>query len=824
MGDAVDRASCGVNTGTTNHAEATADIVTGDYSGSSTMNNPLPRHPPTIPGHAATPLPQFFATPNGIPYYNPQQYMTHAPGNGNAWPTASLPMNSGPVPYGTHYPFQPPTSVVSKYGTASAPPLRTAELQILPAGVQPEYIRGSGRAGLHIPKHTSSGLSDPPPSKRRKLPGGRTDPLTTGDSTESHAAVADRKGASDAFWSDQFAVATKSKSRIPTEKRMITPITTDVPADIANTPIHELIEEITDAEAAKTEYICDPSDFEAYASTGVGLANEVAAVRPWPRFKCKICKHAFPKRQTVLTHLKSHMGMKPYLCSSPGCKMSFVREHDCKRHEGTHTGYRGYSCECGKQFTRQDALRRHASYHRCNLANVVQYPANAETESVAGSPVTPTDESGVSAPSETSVAPLSVVPTVVARPVGRPRKKQTTRQPRSKKEPVPQLGESMQSTTSVAPMEMDDAGLDGDPVVVVSPTSETIALPEDQPKREDEVAAYGPLDIPTTSRITGSDAQTLKTVIKRGPGRPRKAVTKRGAAKGSRAKVVPLSSVAPLPTQEGTGEPKVGDVKKVEEDIGVESSFHYDVDGGHNANSHKPAPVPNLRSGTPTLPGSHPAPRRSPSPIVQYTSSETSAMVLTGVEGSMSSNPLSLIRPVTSRQPFLVERLLAGPTDSLQGAFALRPATLNNTKYSMSVTVADMLGIGANPAVAMSGDVDSWSDDDKVPANDDHAVGSALLGSSLKTRFLSPPIIEAQSPFKSGVLGSTTPATTIASTFLRQISASIPTCTQGLSSTVVSPLLSDMSLETVTSSSNMSPSSTPTPPSPPHQHSEALFS
>ncbi|KAG8909974.1 hypothetical protein FRC00_009102 [Tulasnella sp. 408] len=39
--------------------------------------------------------------------------------------------------------------------------------------------------------------------------------------------------------------------------------------------------------------------------------------------------------------------------------MAFVREHDRKRHQATHTG------ESGKQFSRQDALRRHAQYGRC---------------------------------------------------------------------------------------------------------------------------------------------------------------------------------------------------------------------------------------------------------------------------------------------------------------------------------------------------------------------------------------------------------------------------------------------------------------------------
>ncbi|KAF7316494.1 hypothetical protein MIND_00168500 [Mycena indigotica] len=41
------------------------------------------------------------------------------------------------------------------------------------------------------------------------------------------------------------------------------------------------------------------------------------------------------------------------------CPLSFDRHHDLKRHIETHSGEKPHICECGKAFTRKDALKRH---------------------------------------------------------------------------------------------------------------------------------------------------------------------------------------------------------------------------------------------------------------------------------------------------------------------------------------------------------------------------------------------------------------------------------------------------------------------------------
>ena len=81
-----------------------------------------------------------------------------------------------------------------------------------------------------------------------------------------------------------------------------------------------------------------------------------------PKFECTMCSAKFPRKNAVVAHIKTHLGKKKFVCSHPGwyvlpscfshvrrtdvkcSEMAFVREHDCKRHETTHTGKRTYVC------------------------------------------------------------------------------------------------------------------------------------------------------------------------------------------------------------------------------------------------------------------------------------------------------------------------------------------------------------------------------------------------------------------------------------------------------------------------------------------------
>lgn len=54
---------------------------------------------------------------------------------------------------------------------------------------------------------------------------------------------------------------------------------------------------------------------------------------------------------------------KPHICDI--CQTGFQRGHDLKRHKETHSESKAHECECGKKFSRKDALRRHVFLKSC---------------------------------------------------------------------------------------------------------------------------------------------------------------------------------------------------------------------------------------------------------------------------------------------------------------------------------------------------------------------------------------------------------------------------------------------------------------------------
>jgi Zinc finger, C2H2 type len=54
---------------------------------------------------------------------------------------------------------------------------------------------------------------------------------------------------------------------------------------------------------------------------------------------------------------------RPHVCEL--CGLAFVRGHDLKRHKDTHTNSKPHVCDCGKSFSRKDALKRHVHLKSC---------------------------------------------------------------------------------------------------------------------------------------------------------------------------------------------------------------------------------------------------------------------------------------------------------------------------------------------------------------------------------------------------------------------------------------------------------------------------
>ncbi|XP_041664000.1 zinc finger protein 497-like [Cheilinus undulatus] len=74
---------------------------------------------------------------------------------------------------------------------------------------------------------------------------------------------------------------------------------------------------------------------------------------------CHVCGRTF---QNIVTHMRSHTGVKPYVCSI--CGKSFPRPGALRRHRRIHSGERPYICEfCGKTFMDNGALSTHIRKH-----------------------------------------------------------------------------------------------------------------------------------------------------------------------------------------------------------------------------------------------------------------------------------------------------------------------------------------------------------------------------------------------------------------------------------------------------------------------------
>lgn len=75
---------------------------------------------------------------------------------------------------------------------------------------------------------------------------------------------------------------------------------------------------------------------------------------------CNVCSKKFKRKEFLMQHLKSHIGLRPFKCDEPTCNKSFSRKEHLLRHVVSHTGKKMFSCDvCNKLFSRKDNLNKH---------------------------------------------------------------------------------------------------------------------------------------------------------------------------------------------------------------------------------------------------------------------------------------------------------------------------------------------------------------------------------------------------------------------------------------------------------------------------------
>nr|XP_054750988.1 zinc finger protein 420-like [Lytechinus pictus] len=79
---------------------------------------------------------------------------------------------------------------------------------------------------------------------------------------------------------------------------------------------------------------------------------------------CNICEKSFVDKYTLLVHLRTHTGERPYHCTL--CDMKFSQRSTLQFHMDTHSGKKHECSICGYKFTQARSLKRHMYFHTGN--------------------------------------------------------------------------------------------------------------------------------------------------------------------------------------------------------------------------------------------------------------------------------------------------------------------------------------------------------------------------------------------------------------------------------------------------------------------------
>ncbi|XP_006872038.1 PREDICTED: zinc finger protein 764-like [Chrysochloris asiatica] len=80
------------------------------------------------------------------------------------------------------------------------------------------------------------------------------------------------------------------------------------------------------------------------------------------RHGCYVCGKSFAWRSTLVEHLYTHTGEKPFCC--PDCGKGFSQASSLSKHRAIHRGERPHRCpDCGRAFTQRSALTTHLRIH-----------------------------------------------------------------------------------------------------------------------------------------------------------------------------------------------------------------------------------------------------------------------------------------------------------------------------------------------------------------------------------------------------------------------------------------------------------------------------